>query len=244
MRQIEDRFNHQFHYPWVFLNDEPFTQEFRILTAGMASGAVEYGLIDNNKEWSTPEWIDTEKAQEAMEEMVRKDVIYGGSVSYRSPPSHPTGSLTNRCRHMCRYNSGFFFRHPLLLKYAWYWRVEPDIDFYCSLPYDPFTFMREHDKVYSFVISLPEYIDTVPTLWETTKKFCRENPRFVAPGNALNFLVDDEEGWNGDYNLCHFWSNFEIASLDFWRGEAYIKYFEALDRAGGFYYERWGDAPV
>ena len=83
MRQIEDRFNHQFHYPWVFLNDETFTQEFRILTAGMASGDVEYGLIDNQKEWSTPAWIDTEKAKEAMEEMVRKDVIYGESVSYR-----------------------------------------------------------------------------------------------------------------------------------------------------------------
>ena len=82
MRQIEDRFNHQFHYPWVFLNDEPFTQEFRLLTTGMASGEVEYGLIDK-PEWSTPNWIDTEKAQKAMEEMVRKDVIYGGSVSYR-----------------------------------------------------------------------------------------------------------------------------------------------------------------
>jgi len=83
MRQIEDRFNHQYHYPWVFLNDEPFTQEFRLLTSGMASGDVEYGLIDNKKEWSTPEWIDTKKAQEAMEDMVNKDVIYGGSVSYR-----------------------------------------------------------------------------------------------------------------------------------------------------------------
>jgi len=84
MRQIEDRFNHQFHYPWVFLNDEPFTQEFRLLTAGMASGDVEYGLIEKN-EWQTPEWIDTEKAQEAMEKMVKNDVIYGGSVSYRYP---------------------------------------------------------------------------------------------------------------------------------------------------------------
>ena len=96
MRQIEDRFNHQFHYPWVFLNDEPFTQEFRILTAGMASGDVEYGLIDNKKEWSTPTWIDTEKAQNAMEEMVRKDVIYGGSVSYRYillPPRALSSSL-------------------------------------------------------------------------------------------------------------------------------------------------------
>jgi hypothetical protein len=40
------------------------------------------------------------------------------------------------------------------------------------------------------------------------------------------------------------WSNFEIADLDFWRSEAYTTFFNALDSAGGFYYERWGDAPV
>lgn len=33
------------------------------------------------------------------------------------------------------------------------------------------------------------------------------------------------------------WSNFEIGDLDFWRGEAYTKYFEHLDKKGGFYYE-------
>jgi alpha 1,2-mannosyltransferase len=57
------------------------------------------------------------------------------------------------------------------------------------------------------------------------------------------------------------WSNFEIADLDFWRGEKYTKFFDYLDKKGGFYYEvrfaqillsypikfnlqRWGDAPV
>jgi len=146
---------------------------------------------------------------------------------------------------MCRYNSGFFFRHPLLLKYAWYWRVEPDIEFYCDIPYDPFTFLREHDKLYGFVITLPEYIETIPTLWETTKQFVRENPTLVAKDNAFEFLTDDSKrGWNGKYNLCHFWSNFEIASLEIWRSETYLKYFDYLDKAGGFYYERWGDAPV
>lgn len=83
MRQIEDRFNHQFHYSWVFLNDEPFTQEFRLLTAGMASGSVEYGLIPKS-EWSIPPWIDREKLEQSMEDMVEKEVLYGGSVSYRS----------------------------------------------------------------------------------------------------------------------------------------------------------------
>jgi alpha 1,2-mannosyltransferase len=87
IRQIEDRFNHQFHYPWVFLNDEPFTQEFRLLTTGMASGEVEYGLIEKN-EWQTPSWVNMERAQKAMDEMAANDVIYGGSLSYRLPSSH------------------------------------------------------------------------------------------------------------------------------------------------------------
>jgi len=33
------------------------------------------------------------------------------------------------------------------------------------------------------------------------------------------------------------WSNFEIGDLDFWRGEAYSKFFDYLDEQGGFYYE-------
>ena len=33
------------------------------------------------------------------------------------------------------------------------------------------------------------------------------------------------------------WSNFEIGDLDFWRGEAYTKFVEFLDKKGGFYYE-------
>ena len=33
------------------------------------------------------------------------------------------------------------------------------------------------------------------------------------------------------------WSNFEIADMNFWRGEAYSKFFDYLDATGGFYYE-------
>lgn len=38
VRQIEDRFNRNYRYPWVFLNDEPFTEEFKECVAvGSAS---------------------------------------------------------------------------------------------------------------------------------------------------------------------------------------------------------------
>ena len=29
VRQLEEKFNQRYHYPWVFLNDEPFTDEFK-----------------------------------------------------------------------------------------------------------------------------------------------------------------------------------------------------------------------
>jgi hypothetical protein len=38
--------------------------------------------------------------------------------------------------------------------------------------------------------------------------------------------------------------DYEIIDLSFVRSPAYVSYFEALDKEGGFFYERWGDAPV
>ena len=29
--------------------------------------------------------------------------------------------------------NSFFYNHPLLLKYEWYWRVEPEITYFCDI---------------------------------------------------------------------------------------------------------------
>jgi alpha 1,2-mannosyltransferase len=29
IRELEDRFNHKYHYPWVFLNEVEFTEDFK-----------------------------------------------------------------------------------------------------------------------------------------------------------------------------------------------------------------------
>jgi hypothetical protein len=36
MQNIEDRFNHEYHYPYVFLNDVPFSDEFKEYVQGLA----------------------------------------------------------------------------------------------------------------------------------------------------------------------------------------------------------------
>lgn len=34
----------------------------------------------------------------------------------------------------------------------------------------------------------------------------------------------------GGYNLCHFWSNFELGDLRFFRSRPYLDFFDWLDR--------------
>ncbi|ORX70753.1 glycosyl transferase [Linderina pennispora] len=190
--QLEDRINRKYHYPYVFLNNEPFSDEFK-------EKISKFGLIPK-EHWSYPEWINQTKAAE----------------------------------------SGFFFRHPLMDKYKWYWRVEPGVKFACDVDYDPFLFMEKNNKKYGFTISLKEYEATVPTLWKTTMAYMDKRKDLIPETNLMEFVTKDD----GKYNLCHFWSNFEIASLDFLRSEEYLSYFDYLDKEGGFFYERWGDAPV
>ena len=47
--------------------------------------------------------------------------------------------------------------------------------------------------------------------------------------NTNDNLYSSVEAMNGEvYNMCHFWSNFEIARLDFFRSKEYNDYFESF----------------
>ncbi|CAL9737214.1 glycolipid 2-alpha-mannosyltransferase [Monosporozyma servazzii] len=223
IRNVQKKFNSQFKYDWIFLNDEEFTEEFKLGITNEISSVVKFGLIPK-EHWSYPEYIDQSKAAETRKDMAR--VIYGSSESYR---------------HMCRYQSGFFWRHPLLDDYDWYWRVEPDIKLYCDTNYDVFQWMQDHEKVYGFTLTMYENKKTINTLWNTTVDFFDNHPEYISSDNLMEFISNDQ---GHTYNLCHFWSNFEIANLNLWRSPQYQEYFDYLDHAGGFFYERWGDAPI
>jgi alpha 1,2-mannosyltransferase len=180
---VEDRFNRNYNYDWVFLNEKPFDAEFKKVTSMLVSGKTHYGLIPS-EHWSYPDFIDQEKAAKVRQDM--RKVIYGESESYR---------------HMCHFESGYFFRHELMQNYDYYWRVEPDIDYYCDINFDPFKFMRENKKKYGWVISLHEYRETIETLWDSVKKFMEQYPDHIVEGNNMDFISED----NGKtYNLCHF----------------------------------------
>ncbi|KAL2011549.1 hypothetical protein VTN00DRAFT_4267 [Thermoascus crustaceus] len=262
IKSIERHFNRWWHYPYVFLNDGDFDQEFKDTVRNYTSAPVEFGKIDSSM-WGFPDWVDHEVAKEGIRKQGDAAIMYGGMESYH---------------HMCRFYSGFFYKHPLLLKYEWYWRLEPDIKYFCDITYDPFIKMAEHNKTYGFTIAVKELRETVPNIFRYASAYKR-NKGLKSKGLWEMFLEDpqqeeekpaeekkeeklpdeilqteagdgaipevDPEAMEGEkYNMCHFWSNFEIARLDFFRSKEYEEFFEMMDRSGGFWMERWGDAPI
>lgn len=299
MRSLERHFNQWFNYPWVFLNDEPFNEEFKTRVLEVASGRAKFGVIPPSK-WKFPNG-DTPEFKESIESQGDRSIMYGNMQSYHS---------------MCRFYSGYFFEHPLVKNLDWYWRVEPDVDFYCDLTYDPFIEMEKNGKKYGYTIAIKELVNTVPSLFRKTKEFINDSkielpdtwnffinnfkffsgkressysdakdinelinkiqeqtPMNLAVEHLENMSVDGEVDFslvdkelikslvdhstkaglsniinevydNEQYNLCHFWSNFEIAANSVFTSPEYRAYYDFLENSHGFYQERWGDAPI
>nr|GAT60414.1 glycosyltransferase family 15 protein [Mycena chlorophos] len=243
IRQLEARFNAQFGYSYVFLNDVPFTEEFKRRMRAVVSTSTEFGLVPP-EHWNQPSWINEDKASKARDKMGAKHVPFGSCerLIQEYVPFLLGGKRAAILFHELKDWVQFFFRHPLLLQYQYYWR--PDVQFSCDIQFDPFLFMQGEDKKYGFTISLPDDRTTIRTLRKNVREFVNKNPDLVSPDNGVDMLLDTHKSGKKEYNRCHFWSNFEIGDFDLWRSEPYMKFFEFLDSRGGFYYERWGDAPV
>lgn len=233
MHDLERTWNRKFNYPWMFFNDEAFTQEFMEKTTAATNAEVTYHMVPA-EHWDIPSWISEDVMKESADLLKEKEVQYAHMVSYHQ---------------MCRWNSGFFYKHPALEGIKYYWRVEPKVHFFCDVDYDVFRYLQDNNKTYGYTINLYDSPASIESLWPETIKFISENSRYLSNPNLMDWLNDEEHRPDHykqahGYSTCHFWSNFEIADMDFWRSPAYEAYFEHLDRAGGFFYERWGDAPV
>ncbi|KAJ5191913.1 mannosyltransferase KTR4 [Penicillium cinerascens] len=233
MQDLERTWNHKFNYPYIFFNDQPFSEEFKRQTQAITKAKCQYELVPE-AHWGVPDWINMDLFRVSAQMLEEENIQYASKISYHQ---------------MCRWNSGMFYKHPALEKYRYYWRIEPKVQFFCNVDYDVFRYMEDRNKTYGFTINLYDAPQTIKTLWPETRKFLAANPSYLSENNMWEWITDDQarpehtKGGSG-YSTCHFWSNFEIGDMDFFRGEKYEAYFQHLDRAGGFFYERWGDAPV
>ncbi|KAI5969591.1 omh4 [Candida margitis] len=295
MKSMERHFNQWYNYPWVFLNNEEFSPQFKDAILNHTSAKVSFGLIDM-QDWEFSKDIPEAELHEWIESQGDRELLYGNLKSYHK---------------MCRFYSGKFYLHPLVKQLDWYWRVEPNIEFYCDLTYDPFIEMEKRGKKYGFNVMLFDLYYSIPGLFRHVQTFIKkhnikvksswnlfalnskwldgEDELGVYDGihNSHDLIVEiqdqiylqkflhEQTGKTDDvftkypyltrrilqkskdmpklhedrtdkeeYNLCHFWSNFEIARVDLFTSTGYQSFYQHLESAGGFYKERWGDAPV
>lgn len=296
LTSIESHFNQWYNYPYVFLNDEPFTDEFKETVRKTVTAPVEFGTL-KELEWDFPKEVrETIEFTERIKDQADRGVMYGDVESYHK---------------MCRFYSGLFYKHPLVRAHEWYWRIEPDVKFFCDITYDPFYEMTQNGKEYGFTVIMQELYWSIPGLFRATRSYI--NSKKLKVGSLwklftdsysyvktddehlkksifdntqlkekveekvhIDHLIDQmrngqvnlndernslglsrlidraqskipifEDKFNDeDYNLCHFWSNFEIARRTVFDNDVYDGYFKHLESTGGFWKERWGDAPV
>lgn len=235
IEQIEAKFNSKFQYPYTFINEQPFSNKFKERVSSLTKAEINFVHIPHHI-WRKPFDIDGEREKAGIEYLLSEDVAYSDVESYHN---------------MCRFYSGNVFKMPELAKYKYYWRIEPGVKYFSDIKYDVFKYLAGTGKVYGFTIALYDSPQSVKTLFPETLKFLSkdDNYKYVNPNGAFQWVTENKQNpkhneLTGGYSTCHFWSNFEIADMDFFRSDAYSKWFDHLESTGKFYYERWGDAPV
>ncbi|KAI8144651.1 nucleotide-diphospho-sugar transferase [Fennellomyces sp. T-0311] len=165
MRSVEDRFNHQFGYPWVILSSRYISPEFRKYITMITDAPVYFGKIDLEA-WVQPHWVSTDLAEMAMQALDARGIRYGSSLSFRQ---------------RARYHAGFYFHHPLMQNVDYSWRVEPGSYYSCDLMDDPFFHMKSHNKTVGFVLTVLHGSETI-MMWsfnaDASYNFCHIQSSF------------------------------------------------------------------
>jgi alpha 1,2-mannosyltransferase len=82
MEQLEKTYNSKFNYPYVFLNDDDFTEEFKQKTSSLTRAQTKYGKVDSQM-WGYPSYINQTYAAECRDELAKWNIPYASSESYR-----------------------------------------------------------------------------------------------------------------------------------------------------------------
>jgi alpha 1,2-mannosyltransferase len=136
--------------------------------------------------------------------------------------SYPNGTGYN---HMCRFFAGEIFKHPALVEYAHYCRLDTDSFLLAPIAYDLFEFAEANGVHYGFlndaIVDHPEF---VTGLWDTVRQF----------GIATENIPEGRL----------YYTNFEVCYTPWFRGDVYQAFYRAIDAAGGIQAHRWGDHTI
>ena len=135
---------------------------------------------------------------------------------------HPGFSMGYR--HMCRMFSGDVYKIPLIQDYNYYIRLDTDSFIHTPLGYDIFEWAERNDYWYGYVAPAVQQDNekVVEGLWDFINT--------IYPNNI-------PDRWM-------YYTNWEFGKVDWFLTSEYMAFYNAIDKNGGIYTKRWGDAPI
>ena len=113
----------------------------------------------------------------------------------------------------------------------YYWRLDSDSVILRDINYDVFKLMKTQQYDYGYRHIVPDSYECVYALWYSARNFIKEH-------NIKTTFFND---WTEN---DMYYNNFEISSMRLWLSKDYASYIDYIDRTGGIYFYRWGDAPI
>ena len=135
---------------------------------------------------------------------------------------HPGFSMGYR--HMCRFFSGEMYKFDVIKNYDYYLRLDTDSFIHTPLNYDIFEWAKENECYYGFIAPAVQQDNekVVEGLWDFVNQ--------VYPNNIPDRLM--------------FYTNFELGKVSWFLTSEYMNFYNYIDKSGGIYSRRWGDAPI
>ena len=127
-------------------------------------------------------------------------------------------------RHMCRFFSGEMYKQSSLKEYNYYLRLDTDSFIHTPLNYDIFEWAEENKCYYGCI---------APAIQ-------KDNPKVI---DGLWSFINDLYP-NTIPEGMMFYTNFEIGNVKWFLTSPYMEFYNEIDKCGGIYTKRWGDAPI
>jgi hypothetical protein len=142
---------------------------------------------------------------------------------------------------MCRFFTLMLPNHPLLTLFSFYWRLDSHSYIFALKPIaDPFEIMQKRNIQYAFTMINEEAPVFVIGLWSFFHQFLSDSG--LKPSRAFHQTQTDS---SGGYSHAIIFNNFAIANVSLFRDHSLIRFWlHKVDRNGGIYRHRWGDAPI
>jgi len=134
-------------------------------------------------------------------------------------------------RHMCRFFSGDMYFQEVLADTDYYLRLDNDSFILNPVRYDLFKFMDNREIIYGFNRVHTDNPLVVDGLWELSQEYCEGKEVLKKPFTDIKHP-----------NI--YYTNFEIAKFDWFLQKDYLDYYKFIDKSGGIYHKRWGDAAI